>query len=236
MDTTSTTTYWPRRLPGTTYAYITRLLLLQWRVAAVAEAANVCKSTVHRIMANLTTYGSARAPRQRPIGCPRKITVAASRALEEQIRKTPWIYQEEMTQFLWEEHGIKASQSTVSRLLKRLNLSTKASRRVSSRQNEPLRRAWRAQMVDLRADQLVCVDEASFNERSGWRRAVYEPIGNEGRYCRDDRVGKTWSILPAYTIDGYLPCTGIKEGHHSTEELLQWIGMLLLLQRVKHGS
>ena len=73
-------------------------------------------------------------------------------------------------------------------------------------------------MVDLRADQLVCVDEASFNERGGWRRAVYAPRGNDRRYSLDARVGKTWSILPTYTVDGYLPCTGIKEGHYNTEE------------------
>ena len=222
-----TVDYWPRRLPSNTYAFITRLLLLQWTVAAVAESANVCTKTVYRILANLFTYGQARPPSIRRRGCPRKITVAASQALEKQIRKTPWMYQDEMVEFLWEEHGINAHQSTVSRLLKRLKLSRKASRRVSSRQNEALRRAWRAEMVDLKADQLVCVDEASFNERSGWRQAVYAPIGNDGRHTLNARVGKTWSILPAYTIEGYLPCTGIKEGHYNTEEFYLWIGECL---------
>lgn len=221
--TTTTSTYWPRRLPSTAYAYITRLLLLQWKVPAIADAAKTSSRTVQRILANLSTHGSARAPRTRKLGCPRKITVAASRALEEQIRKTPWMYQDEMTQFIWEEHGIKASQSTVSRLLKRLNLSRKSSRRASSQQIEPLRRTWRTQTANLRADQLVYVDEASFNERSGWRRAVNAPVGSSGRYSSDPGVGRTWSILPAYAIDGYLPCTGIREGQYNAEEFLQWV-------------
>ena len=34
--------YWPHRLPSNTYAFIPRLFLLQWNVAAVAESANVC--------------------------------------------------------------------------------------------------------------------------------------------------------------------------------------------------
>lgn len=222
-STTSTTPYWPRRLPTATYSYVTRLLLVQWTVTAISEAAKVSSRTVQRILANLSTHGSARAPRTRQLGCPRKITAAASRALEEQIRKTPWMYQDEMARFVWEEHGIQASQSTISRLLKRLNLSRKASRRVSSQENESLRRAWRDQMADVRADQLICVDEASFHERSGWRRAVYAPVGNDGRYCLNATVGKTWSILPAYTSDGYLPCTGIREGQYSAEEFYQWV-------------
>ena len=34
------------------------------------------------------------------------------------------------------------------------------------------------------------------------------------------RKGDTWSILPAYTVDGYLPCTGIKQGYYN------WGGIL----------
>lgn len=227
----STTSYWPRRLPTATYAYVTRLLLVQWTVTAVSEAAKVSSRTVQRILANLSTHDSARAPRgSRKLGCPRKITVAASKALEEQIRKTPWMYQEEMARFVWEEHGIQASQSTVSRLLKRLDLSRKSSRHVSPGETEPLRRPWRDQMATLRADQVVCVDEASFQERSGWRRAVYEPIGKDGRYSANAGEGKTWSILPAYTLDGYLSCTSIREGEYSTDEFLQWIVHDLLPQ------
>lgn len=46
-------------------------------------------------------------------------------------------------------------------------------------------------MADLCADRLVCVDEASFNERSEWRRAVYAPVGHDGCYQHDVRIGKT---------------------------------------------
>lgn len=66
-------------------------------------------------------------------------------------------------------------------------------------------------MAELRADQLVCVDETFFNKRSGWKRAVYALIGYDGYYHHDVRIGKTWSILPAYTVDGYFSGVDIKK-------------------------
>jgi hypothetical protein len=40
--------------------------------------------------------------------------------------------------------------------------------------------------------------------------------------------GVTYSILPAYTIDGYLLCTGIKKGFYNNEEFYNWINKDLL--------
>lgn len=51
-------------------------------------------------------------------------------------------------------------------------------------------------MVDLRADQLLCIDEASFSGRSGWRKAVDVPIGPEGRDGADEG-----DPVPLLTID-----------------------------------
>ncbi|KAF2474086.1 uncharacterized protein BDR25DRAFT_199518, partial [Lindgomyces ingoldianus] len=42
------------------------------------------------------------------------------------------------------------------------------------------------------------------------------------------RRRKTWAILPAYTVNGYLPCTGIKEGYFNHKEFVDWIKQRLL--------
>ena len=52
------TKFWRRRLPRSTYAYITRLLMLQWTAAVIAEVAKIFKMIVHRIFNNLMTYGN----------------------------------------------------------------------------------------------------------------------------------------------------------------------------------
>lgn len=63
-----------------------------------------------------------------------------------------------------------------------------------------------------------------------WRSIAYAPIGDPARYHGDMRRGDTYSILPAYTTEGYLPCTGIKKGYYSKDEILDWlINHLLLL-------
>ena len=37
------------------------------------------------------------------------------------------------------------------------------------------------------------------------------------------RRGETYSILPAYIVDGYLPCTGLKKGFFNKEDFFEWI-------------
>lgn len=75
----------------------------------------------------------------------------------------------------------------------------------------------------MTAEQLVFIDETLFNETTGWRHRVYAPIGQDGRYHADPRRGRSWSVLPAYTVDGYLPCTGFKEGWFNAEAFFRWI-------------
>lgn len=67
------------------------------------------------------------------------------------------------------------------------------------------------------ADQLVFIDESLFNEATGWRHYTYALVGQPCRYYASRRRGHSWSVLPAYTVDGYLPCTAIKEGWFNVE-------------------
>ena len=61
-------------------------------------------------------------------------------------------------------------------------------------------------------------DESIFSEKIGWRHHAYGPVGHPARYAQDIRRGKTWAILPAYTVDGYLSCAGVKEDYYSRED------------------
>lgn len=72
------------------------------------------------------------------------------------------------------------------------------------------------------------LDESIFNEKIGWRHKAYAPIGDKTWYTQDIRRGSTYAILPAYTVQGYLPCIGIKEGYFSYEDFIEWITTKLL--------
>lgn len=97
-------------------------------------------------------------------------------------------------------------------MLRRMRFSRKVARRVSYHQSMLLRAEWITVTYDLRPEQCVFFNESAFNERTGWRRYAYSRIDHSGRYHGDITRGKCWSVLPAYTIDSYLPCTLIKEG------------------------
>ena len=110
----------------------------------------------------------------------------------------------------------------IGRLLTKEGISRKKCERTGP-QSEQLRLAWRTDMLDFTVDQLVFIDESLFKLQTGWRAKAYAPISQPARWCDDIRRGRTWAVLPAYTIDGYLPWTGFWEGYCDLEAFVQWI-------------
>ena len=100
--------------------------------------------------------------------------------------------------------------------------------RISLEWSEELHRAWKMKMRQFAAEDLVFLDESIFNEKTGWRYQAYEPIGSTLRYPADTQRGCTWSICAAMTVDGYVPCTGVKEGYFKMSDLLNWLQSMLL--------
>jgi len=213
----------PAALPPVLRSRIVRYLLLHWRPKAIADEVHCGVRTVYEIQENMFIYGSPFKHRRRVAGGPRKVHRAAEESLTTYIEEQPWAMQKEMIWFLWEEWGIYVSRPTMCRILKRLRLSEKQAQRVGHRQNEELRRAWLADFLYITAEQLVFIDETMFNEATGWRHTVYAPIGQDGRYHADPSRGRHWSVLPAYTVDDYLPCTAIREGWFNADAILRWI-------------
>jgi len=54
------------------------------------------------------------------------------------------------------------------------------------------------------AEQLVFIDESAANERTMDRKFGWAPIGLPAREIRPAKRSERWSILPAYTLDGYI--------------------------------
>ena len=59
--------------------------------------------------------------------------------------------------------------------------------------------------------------------------------GESARYQASRKRGHCWSVLPAYTIDDYLPCTGIREGWFNGEAFFRWLADELLPLPSKWG-
>ena len=82
--------------------------------------------------------------------------------------------------------------------------------------------------MNITAEQIIILDESIFKQQSYWRGITYAPIGDPARYTNDVKRGDTWSILPAYTTEGYLPCVGIKKRFFNRDDFLSWVTNELL--------
>ena len=157
-------------------------------------------------------YRSPIKPFFRPLGASSKVSLAAENSMMKYLEEYPWAMQNELVQFLWEEWGLNVYRLTVSRILKRRKWNRKKAQRLRERQNEEFRIGWRADMLRLTAEQLAFLDESLFNETTGWRHNAHILVSEPARYHVSRRKGYSWSVLPAYTIDGYLSYIGVKEG------------------------
>ena len=70
--------------------------------------------------------------------------------------------------------------------------------------NPELREEWMHKLASYTADQLVFVDESAANERTGQRKCGWSPVGIRHHEYRVLERSKRWSILPAYTVDGFV--------------------------------
>lgn len=207
---------------------VMRYLLLGWKCEAIATECGISSRSVRRIQENVIRYGSVRKPQHRTLGRARKLSKYDEEALFEYLLHEGWRQQDEIRYWLWHERGIDIHRSTISRLFKRRKWSRKQLKRHSLNRSEVLRRGYLDDIRQFAAEDLVFLDESIFNEKTGWRYHAYAPIGTTPEIDADINRGKTWSICAAMTLDGYLPCTGLKEGYYNTDDFLEWLKEKLL--------
>lgn len=200
-----------------------RYLLLRWKPEDIAHEIRCHPSTIYRIQANLWKYGTSVKPHIRLKGQPCKITPATEALLIDFLVRNPTSNQTEMAWFMWEECGVSVTQSTVSRVLKRVKWTKKKARRQAQALSLDLRRGYLSEMACIRAEQMVFLDESMFNETTGWRLTAWAPLGEAARYLGDLNRGHAWSFLAAYSSQGYLPGWVIKEGYFNTLSFHQWL-------------
>jgi len=109
-----------------------------------------------------------------------------------------------MVVFLWDEFGLSTSESTVSRVLKHLRISRKVLQRQAAERSKELREHWAVRLTEWTPNQLVFIDESAANERTADRKYGWAPIGQRAIESVELKRSERYSILPAYTIDGYI--------------------------------
>ena len=127
-----------------------------------------------------------------------------------------------MAEFLWERFNITPHQSTISRALTAARLSRKQVRSVAAERNEELRLDWKRRIAEYAPEQLVFLDESACSEkasrcRTGWSLFGIAPQVQQRLHCRE-----RFSILPAYTLEGYIAYKVIP-GSFNSERFLRFV-------------
>lgn len=119
---------------------------------------------------------------------------------------------------LFDEYDLVVDETTVWRTLHRLGWSRKRMR-IASQRNPFLGESWFTALADWRPDQLVFLDESAACERtgeypvapigqiltsSGDRKYGWTPLNMRPWVSDEFNPSKRWSLLPAFTIQGYL--------------------------------
>lgn len=75
---------------------------------------------------------------------------------------------------------------------------------MAAQQNEELRLEWAFQLQQFTADQIVCVDESGSDDRTGDRCYGWSTSGARAVVRRWLQSRERVSVLPAYTVNGYI--------------------------------
>ena len=206
-----------RKIDSATLSKATVLLKHgHWRPGAIANKSHTSLSTAYRWENSIQRHGVPRRPKKLPGGRPPRLTTFILNQMLEYLKQHPWLYQDELARYLQEEWSVVLSRQSVGEYLRKAGISRKKGQRIGHTQSRQLRVAYQADMAsNFNAEHLVCIDESLFKIQSCWRAMAYAPIGQDARWSDDLRRGDTYSILPAYTVEGYLPCTGIKKGYYN---------------------
>lgn len=135
----------------------------------------------------------------------------------------PDAYLEELKYVLFDEFNIEIAARTISSVLQRRRWNRKIAQRRAKERNPVLRAMWMTKSWQWPVDRLVFLDETATNEKTGQRKYGWAPIGVTCTDVQYAQRQQRWSVLPALTIDGYLPCTLCVHGSVDKAKFVWWL-------------
>lgn len=120
--------------------------------------------------------------------------------------------------------------STIWWSLKRMRWSHKGMEKFAIEQDAQARLDFKARICSYRPDQLVFIDESSFDWRCSHRRFGRAPIGQRCRKAYPLTRGKRYTIIPAISLTKGVFGVGIYESPFGGDDLFYHIRNVLLPQ------
>jgi transposase len=147
--------------------------------------------------------------------------------IAELLEREPELYQDEIADYLFAEFEVVVSNAQVAKALRRIKHTSKILTVAAAEQNDELIAAFRRKMIFWDARYICFIDESACNERTAGRRRGWSPRGAPANIKRHLKKSERWSVLPAYSIEGYIaPITF--QGSITAEIFEQWLEELVL--------
>lgn len=170
----------------------------------ICEILGVSASSVQRWTRYARQYGSVIPPHNPAQGRPPILNGEVAQDLHALVIENPDIYLDEMLDWLVIAHDLGLSRSALAAHLRDVGLSRKRLRKVAAERDEERRTDWQATVqANLRADQVVALDETSKDDRTIYRHYGRAPRGQRATMRVPFKRGQRWSVVAGLSIEGY---------------------------------
>lgn len=95
------------------------------------------------------------------------------------------------------------------------------------REEQGLRVDWKQRIAKYQPEQLCFLDESACSEKATRCRLGWSPFGVAPKTFSKLHCRERYSILPAYTLDGYITYE-VTPGSYNTERFLEFVAELVL--------
>ncbi|KIL55693.1 hypothetical protein M378DRAFT_17709 [Amanita muscaria Koide BX008] len=186
------------------------------------------KRTIERVLSDYRRRGTVMRDHLRELrGAKCVLTAADVRFLRGTVRHSPEIYLDEMQEIMEDRLGVDVSESTIWRALRRSGFTLKKLTRQALERSAIKRARFRYQCGrQYTPEQIVFVDESSFDRRTSLRGRAWALRGQRAVRKSFFVRGKRYSLLPALSLEGMLHVK-IVEGSFTTVLFEEFIDGLL---------
>jgi transposase len=150
----------------------------QFKAEDIANDAGCSKRAIYRIQKNLRCFGFTKAP-SNGVGRPRTITPPILDALCKHLLEKPWLYQDEMVDWVWDHFQVQVTIYSIKRALDSRGWTPKKIGRIAKARNADLRDLYLHNTSEFRSYHYVFVDESGCDKRIGYRRTGWSPLGGD---------------------------------------------------------
>jgi transposase len=199
-------------------------------VASIHDATGVSQKHIRTLRRRLYSYGTIKPLQMSKMGRPSILTAEMLADIRYLQDNRPSIYLEELQYFLFDHWELWVSESTICRAIKASGNTRKVLQRVAAQRSTTLRAEYWLDIQTIPVEYFVTVDESAVSEKHFDRKYGYSPRGTAAVEVKELRRTERYSLLPAYTVNGFLAGPLIVKSAVDGDLFVAWLRETVLPQ------